>query len=207
VHRLRSFWEAITAPTMLWPNATGALATWQRWTGAVMAVAFGQPGFFSPSPQTWRPCDKRVSYYSTTALKTTLERLVDFDRINAGREVRLSVGAVNVETADFAYFGSRDMTICPEHIMASGALPPGFPPIKIDGEEYWDGGLVSNTPLQYMVDYFPRYSRVIRRGRVIDRRLSMRCTSAIRSSAIPAAPVWQRICCGNGTTLDTRSTS
>src|SRR6516162_414360 len=84
VDRLRSFWEAITAPTMLWPNAAGALATWQRWTGAVMAVAFGQPGFFSPNAQTWLPSE-RVSFYSTSALKATLERLVDFDRINDGK--------------------------------------------------------------------------------------------------------------------------
>jgi NTE family protein len=160
VDRLRSFWEAITAPTMLWPNATGALATWQRWTGAVFAVVFGQPGFFSPNPQTWPPSE-RVSFYSTSALKATLERLVDFDRINAGREVRLSVGAVNVETGQFVYFDSREMKIGPEHVMASGALPPGFPPIEVDGEEYWDGGLVSNTPLQYMVDFVPRDSRVI----------------------------------------------
>jgi NTE family protein len=160
VYRLRSFWEAITAPTMLWPNATGPLATWQRWTGAVLAVAFGQPGFFSPNPQTW-PLSERVSFYSTSALKATLERLVDFDRINAGKEMRLSVGAVNIETGQFAYFDSREIKIGPEHVMASGALPPGFPPIEVDGEEYWDGGLVSNTPLQYMVDYFPRDSRVI----------------------------------------------
>jgi NTE family protein len=160
VHRLRSFWEAITAPTMLWPNATGTLATWQRWTGAVMAVAFGQPGFFSPNPQTWYPSEL-VSYYSTKALKATLERLVDFDRINAGKEMRLSVGAVDVETGGFAYFDSREMAIGPEHVMASGALPPGFPPIEIGGKAYWDGGLVSNTPLQYMVDYLPRHSRII----------------------------------------------
>src|SRR5579863_8975412 len=79
VHRLRSFWEEITAPTQLWPRTTGALATWQRWTSAVTTMAFGQPGFFSPSSPTWGPSDKRVSYYSTSALKSTLERLVDFD--------------------------------------------------------------------------------------------------------------------------------
>ena len=161
VHRLRSFWEEITAPTMLWPQATGVLAAGQRWTSAVMALAFGQPGFFSPYPQAWYPSNKRVSYYSTSALKATIERLVDFDRINAGKEMRLSVGAVNVETGDFSYFDSREMAIRPEHIMASGALPPGFPPIEIDGEQYWDGGLFSNTPLQYMADYYPRRSRVI----------------------------------------------
>jgi NTE family protein len=161
VHRLRSFWEEITAPTVLWPQATGALAVWQRWTSAVMAIAFGQPGFFSPHLQTWTACDERLSYYSTSALRGTLERLVDFDRINAGKEIRLSVGAVNIETGDFAYFDSREMTISPEHVMASGALPPGFPPIEIEGELFWDGGLFSNTPLQYMVDYYPRRSRVI----------------------------------------------
>ena len=160
VRRLRSFWEEITAPTMLWPQATGPLAAWQRWTSAAIAIAFGQPGFFSPYPPTWR-CDQRLSYYSTSALKATLEGLVDFDRINAGNEMRLSVGAVNVETGAFSYFDSGEMTIGPEHVMASGALPPGFPPIGIDGEEYWDGGLFSNTPLQYMVDYYPRRSRVI----------------------------------------------
>jgi NTE family protein len=106
VDRLRNFWEGITAPTLLWPHATGALAAWQRWTSAVMAIALGQPGFFRPYPQTWYQTDKRLSYYSTSALKATLERLVDFDRINTGKEMRLSVGAVNVETGDFAYFDS-----------------------------------------------------------------------------------------------------
>ena len=161
VHRLRSFWQDITAPTLLWPQATGTLASWQRWAGAAMAAAFGQPGFFSPCPPAWGPSDQRVSYYSTSALKATLERLVDFDRINAGKGMRLSVGAVNVTSGDFAYFDSAEMTIRPEHVMASGSLPPGFPPIEIDGEQYWDGGLFSNTPLQYMVDYYPRRSRVI----------------------------------------------
>jgi NTE family protein len=161
VHRLRSFWEEITAPTKLWPRTTGALATWQRCTSAAMAVLFGQPGFFSPGPLAVGPFDKRVSHYSTSALKATLERLVDFDRINSAKEMRLSVGAVNVKSGHFTYFDSREMTIRPEHVMASGALPPGFPPVEIDGEEYWDGGLFSNTPLQYMVDYLPRRSRVI----------------------------------------------
>jgi NTE family protein len=161
VDRLRSFWEEITAPTMLWPQSTGALAAWQRWTSAVMAIAFGQPGFFSPQPQTWVPPDDRVSFYSTSALRGTLERLVDFDRINAGKEIRLSVGAVDVETGDFNYFDSREMAISADHVMASGALPPGFPPIEIEGKLYWDGGLFSNTPLQFMVDYYPRRSRVI----------------------------------------------
>jgi len=75
--------------------------------------------------------------------------------------MRLSVGAVNVRTGHFAYFDSEEITIRPEHIMASGALPPGFPPVEIDGEQYWDGGLLSNTPLQHMIDYYPRRSRLV----------------------------------------------
>jgi NTE family protein len=159
VARLCSFWEEITAPTMLWPRTTGPLAACQRWASAMMAVAFGQPGFFAPQAQF--PPDKRLSYYTTSALKHTLERLVDFDRINAGKEMRLSVGAVNLANCDFVYFDSGEGPIGPEHVMASGALPPGFPPIEVDGELYWDGGLFSNTPLQYMVDYSPRRSRLI----------------------------------------------
>jgi NTE family protein len=125
------------------------------------ALVFGQPGFFAPRTlQYWFSSDKFVSYYDTSALKKTLERLVDFDRINNARDMRLSVGAVNVRTGQFAYFDSASITIRPEHIMASGALPPGFPPIEIDGEHYWDGGLFSNTPLGYVLDNSPRRSRL-----------------------------------------------
>jgi NTE family protein len=163
VPRLRRFWEEITATTMLWPSAPdGPLATWQNRASALTAAMFGQPGFFTPRPpHDWFSSDKCVSYYKTSALKETLERLVDFDRINDARGTRLSLGAVNVRTGHFAYFDSEKITIRPEHVMASGALPPGFPPVEIDGEQYWDGGLFSNTPLQYMVDYYPRRSRLI----------------------------------------------
>jgi len=162
VERLRSFWDEITAPTQLWPQTTGPLAVGQRWASEMMALAFGQPGFFAPSPpRSWFPPDRRLSYYTTSALEATLERLVDFDRINAVKEMRLSVGTVDLETSDFIYFDSAKMKLGPAHIMASGALPPGFPPVEIDGRQYWDGGLFSNTPLQYMVDYSPRRSRVI----------------------------------------------
>jgi NTE family protein len=97
-----------------------------------------------------------TSFYDTGALKRTLERLVDFDLLNAGA-VRFSVGAVNVRTGNFVYFDNTTRAIRPEHVMASGALPPGFPAIEIDGEYYWDGGLVSNTPLQWVVEGRPRY--------------------------------------------------
>src|SRR4029453_18725667 len=87
----------------------------------------------------------------TSALKSTLERLVYFDRINAG-ETRFSVGAVNVTTGNFVYFDNSTHQIRPEHVMASGALPPGLPAVEIEGEPYWDGGLVSNTPLQWVLE-------------------------------------------------------
>jgi len=163
VQRLRNFWEDITATTKMWRSApTGPLAAWQHRASALTTVMFGQPGFFAPRPpQDWFSPDNCVSYYITSALKGTLERLVDFDRINKARDMRLSVGAVNVRTAHFAYFDSEKIAIRPEHGMASGALPPGFPPVEIDGEQYWDGGLFSNTPLQYMVDYSPRRSRLM----------------------------------------------
>ena len=162
VKRLRSFWEEITAHTSLWPSALGgSLAVWQQKTSALTALMFGQPGFFTPrTSQDWFSPGKLLSYYDTSVLKGTLERLVDFDRINNAEDMRLSVGAVNVRTGQFSYFDSADMTIRPEHIMASGALPPGFPPVEIDGEHYWDGGLFSNTPLQYVLDYSPRRSRL-----------------------------------------------
>jgi NTE family protein len=162
VERLRSFWEGVTTPTARWPSGlSGTLATWQRHAGGLAALMFGQPGFFAPRAlPEWFAKQLPVSYYSTAALKTTLERLVDFDRINHAKETRISVGAVNVHTGRFAYFDSAEIVIRPEHVMASGALPPGFPPIEIDGEHYWDGGLVSNTPLQYVLDYSPRRSRL-----------------------------------------------
>ena len=160
--RLRSFWDEITAHTSLWPSALGGpLAVWQQKSSALTALMFGQPGFFTPRTlQDWLSPGTLVSYYDTSALKGTLERLVDFDRINNAKDVRLSVGAVNVRTGKFAYFDSATITIRPEHVMASGALPPGFPPVEIDGEHYWDGGLYSNTPLQYVLDYLPRRSRL-----------------------------------------------
>ncbi|MFI5021550.1 MAG: DUF3734 domain-containing protein [Alphaproteobacteria bacterium] len=162
VARLRSFWQEVTAPTAWWPSSlSGPLAIWQRKASALSALMFGQPGFFAPrGPQDWSLREKPTSYYNTDALKCTLERLVDFDRINNAREMRFSVGAVNVCTGRFAYFDSEEITIRPEHVMASSALPPGFPAVEIDGEHYWDGGLVSNTPLQYVLDYYPRRSRL-----------------------------------------------
>jgi NTE family protein len=162
VARLRHFWTEITAPTALWPPAVpGPFAALLQRASALTALLSGQPGFFAPRDvREWFAYEKPISYYDTTRLKGTLERLVDFDRINRTKEVRFSVSAVNIRTGRFAHFDSAEMIIRPEHVLASGALPPGFPPIEIDGEYYWDGGLVSNTPLQYVLDYYPRRSRL-----------------------------------------------
>ena len=159
VERLKDFWEGITAPSSLWPILSSAVGDHRR-ASSLNALMFGQPGFFSPHPPLhWVLGAASTSYYDTAALKQTLEQLVDFDRINSG-EIRFSVGAVNVRTGNFAYFDNAHITIRPEHVMASGALPPGFPAVEIDGEFYWDGGLVSNTPLQYVIEYIPRRSRL-----------------------------------------------
>jgi NTE family protein len=160
VERLRAFWEGITAPSSPWPFLSGALAGDPRRTSSFNSLVFGQAGFFAPHPaMDWLFGPAPTSFYDTSALKTTLEQLVDFDRINA-REIRFSVGAVNVRTGNFAYFDNAELTIRPEHVMASGALPPGFPAVEIDGEHYWDGGLVSNTPLRYVLERIPRRSRL-----------------------------------------------
>lgn len=167
VARLRDFWEGITATSATWPNASwpsafgGPWGSWHQQVSALTALMFGQPGFFAPrKTHEWFLPHRSVSYYDTSALKDTLTRLVDFDRINMDKDIRLSVGAVNVRTGHFAYFDSETTLIAPEHVMASGALPPGFPPVEIDGEYYWDGGLYSNTPLQYVLDFSPRRSRL-----------------------------------------------
>ena len=159
VERLRQFWEQVSSTSANWLDLPQKV--WQdamRRTAAMAALVLGQPGFFRPNVwRCWTTGAPLTSYYDTSYLNATLERLVDFDRINA-RDVRFCVGAVNVRTGNYAYFDNVRQTIRPEHVMASGALPPGFPPIEIEGEFYWDGGLVSNTPLRYILETLPRRS-------------------------------------------------
>ena len=156
VAQLREFWEMVSSalPTPLLGGTAHAREGLNE-ASASQVMLFGVPGFFAPRfpPAPFQPRGslEAISYYDTAPLRQTLERLVDFDRINAGG-VRLSVGAVNVRTGNFEYFDSGKQPLDARHIMASGALPPGFAPVEIDGEHYWDGGLVSNTPLQYVLD-------------------------------------------------------
>jgi NTE family protein len=164
VDKLRAFWECVTAnPFWDWSERlllakSDAVQQWQNQMSALLALAGGASGFFTPRfPAPWLHPPGTVeatSTYDTNCLKATLEQLIDFDRINANR-MRLSVGAVNVRSGNFVSFDTATRTIGPEHIMASAALPPGFPAVEIEGEHYWDGGLVSNTPLQWVVDSLP----------------------------------------------------
>ncbi len=157
VRKLRAFWDGVSHELLYRLDVGNGFARRAfNETSAAWAATFGIPGFFTPRLPTplpeWPNELDRLSFYDTTPLRQTLLDLVDFDRINHG-ETRFSVGAVNMMTGNFAYFDNdADRNIGPEHIMASGALPPGFPPVQIDGEWYWDGGLVSNTPLQYVLD-------------------------------------------------------
>lgn len=161
VARLREFWELVSQPHdggwgSLWTDLlNGDMArSWVNQLAAGQIMAKGVPGFFKPRvpPPFLTPAGLpgATSWYDTAALKPTLERLVDFDRINA-RTMRFSVGAVNVRTGNFAYFDNETDIIGPQHIMASGALPPAFDAVEIEGEFYWDGGLVSNTPLDWVL--------------------------------------------------------
>jgi len=163
VDRLREFWHLVSSgPAQRLPSWLGDRATQNQWS-ATMASLVGIPGFFEPrySPTLLMGgAAPLLSYYDTSPLKATLERLIDFDRINAC-EARFSVGAVNVRTGNSVYFDNRRQRIGPEHIMASGALPPGFAPVHIDGDDYWDGGIVSNTPLQYVLDTHPRSEALV----------------------------------------------
>lgn len=154
--RLRAFWERITERKIWHYTPDGDLFRQMRnATSTWMTMAQGQPGFFSPHPVSpWASlagANSATSHYDTAPLRETLAELVDFDRINAG-PVRFAVGAVNVLTGNFTYFDSAEEQIAPEHVMASGALPPALPMVKIGTDHYWDGGIVSNTPLQHLLD-------------------------------------------------------
>jgi NTE family protein len=177
VAQLRGFWEHICRQPW-WPSApqpvdgrqlAGALPdAWRTVVDsleAARALFEGQNGFFVPRP--WYALGPAsagphtASFYDTRPLRDTLERFADFERINRPQELRVSVGAVNVRSGNFLYFDNTERTLRPEHFMASGALPPGFPAVEVDGEFYWDGGLVSNTPLQHVLDAEPRQDALI----------------------------------------------
>jgi NTE family protein len=170
VARLKEFWEQSSAPVPWNPILKSERGrTVFNEASAALIATFGVPGFFTPrippAPLWPQGSPQSLSYYDTAPLRKTLERLVDFDRIN-DLKTRLSVGAVGVTSGNFCYFDNVEFKklgkkIGPEHIMASGALPPGFPSVEIEGEHYWDGGIASNTPLDYVLDEEPRRNLLI----------------------------------------------
>jgi NTE family protein len=181
VQKLREFWETICRPPsaaahamssamdMFAPGATGmmdmARSATEKMFGSMAAMRTmleGQQGFFTPRPfAPGMGSPANTSFYETSAIISTLERLADFDRINQSGEMRVSVGATNVRTGNFVYFDNTETKLTPQHFLASGALPPGFPAVEIDGEFYWDGGCVSNTPLEYILNCRPHHDTLI----------------------------------------------
>ncbi|TVV72560.1 DUF3734 domain-containing protein [Sphingomonas solaris] len=157
--RLRAVWDGVTnsLPSVpIWPGDRMREAV-HMWSAA-WVMAAGVPGFFSPRliPPMLAPAGsmEALSFYDSTPLVATLDALIDWDLLNDG-PMRLSVGAVELESGNFHYFDTRNERIDARHIMASGALPPGLPPVEIDGKLWWDGGLVSNTPLSHVLDTQP----------------------------------------------------
>jgi predicted acylesterase/phospholipase RssA len=202
VERLRQFWEAVSTPPLGVPYLpliniqNESIHRFVNQTRALGILLFGAPDFFTPRfppPGMWG--DSRLdalSYCDVAPLKATLKRLVDFDRINAGG-TRLSVGAVNVRTGNFTYFDTTTHRIGPAHIIASGSLPPGFPATEVDGEYYWDGGIVSNTHCNGCLIADRAATRWRSRSISGAQRASCRetwlaSTCARRRSGFPAAP-------------------
>lgn len=156
VERLRAFWDLATSWLPSFPILPDDYVREfvHEWSAGFVALA-GVPGFFGPRflpPAFAAPgTPAALSFYDVTPLQATLDELIDWDLANDG-PVRLSVGAVDVESGNFRYFDTTEERLDARHVMASGALPPGLPPVEIDGRWYWDGGLVSNTPLQHVLD-------------------------------------------------------
>ncbi len=166
VERLREFWDRVSSSMpLIAPIELDPLRISLNRFSAATAATLGVPGFFVPRvpPALLAPdgTPEALSIYDTSPLRGTLQELVDFDLLNSEDSVRLSVGAVDVHTGNSVYFDNQDLALGPEHVMASGSLPPGFPPTVIDGTHYWDGGLVSNSPLMYVFDVSPRINALI----------------------------------------------
>jgi NTE family protein len=161
--RLHEFWSRVQRAHRwdLRSVLPGFADKWSYWT----TLTHGIPGFFTPNPLAhagdFYPLGAdHAGYYSTAPLEATLSELVDFSLINSGNP-RLTVGAAHVRTSQMTYFDSRRCELDVEHIMASGALPPAFPAVRVNGELYWDGGILSNTPTEVVFDDSPRRDSLI----------------------------------------------
>lgn len=167
VAKMKAFWAHICRQEPAWPWSPPqieAYSQFHHWLGVWSAVWLGQPNFFKPrlnNPFFARAgSPEAVSYCDQTQMRESLLKFVDFDLINSGA-VRLFIGAVKVSTGEMVYFDNAVDTITPDHIMASGALPPGFAGVEIDGELYWDGGCASNSPIDPVLDAYPNDNMTI----------------------------------------------
>jgi NTE family protein len=165
LERLNTFWTRITERKIWHYTPDGDIFRVARNVASSwMTLTQGQPGFFAPrTPSPWfslAGSQSATSFYDSSPLAETLKELVDFSLIN-DRAVRFSVGAVNVLSGNFVYFDNAHETIGPEHVMASGALPPALPMVKIGTDHFWDGGIVSNTPLQHLLDQEDKLNTLI----------------------------------------------
>ena len=163
VERLNAFWQHVEKPATI-PGPFDWLGMGNLMSN-MTTVMNGIPAFFEPNLAALRGSRANVgvekaSYYSTEPLRQTLAELVDFKSLQGGA-TRLTVGAVNACSGAMRYFDSRNESLCVEHVMASGALPPAFPAVRIDGEPYWDGGIYSNTPIEAVLDDRPRRDALI----------------------------------------------
>ena len=162
VEKLCDFWSRVQNDHLIPQGLPSWIASAAR---NYRAITAGVPSFFTPNPMAFLSPHNRLGaeaagYYSVDPLRRTLEELVDLDQLNNGG-TRITVGASSVRTAEMRYFDSRDMPLRIEHVLASGALPPGFPPVRIDGELYWDGGILSNTPVEVVFDDNPRKNSLV----------------------------------------------
>lgn len=160
--RLKEFWRRIShADSIDMSRVPDYVRKFNTWFSAMDVTVRGVPGFFAP--RLFSPfyfglpvAPEDASFYSTSPLADTLRDLVDFDYLNSGLGMRLTVNALKVTCGELAHFDNQKLPLNIDHIMACGALPPGFPPVRIDGELYWDGGLYSNTPLETVLEDEPR---------------------------------------------------
>jgi len=161
--RLKTFWRRVE-----WKEFAPLLSPWApaaHWWGNVATLFAGLPNFFKPEPRAFfHPRfalgPESAGYYSTEALNATLSDLVDTTQLNSGAP-RITVGAANVKTGDMRYFDSRNCRIDLRHVLASGALPPAFPAVRVDEDLYWDGGILSNTPVEAVFDDNPRRNSLV----------------------------------------------
>jgi NTE family protein len=162
LEKLCEFWSRVQNDQFVPGGLPAWLTTVMRNS---LAITGGVPSFFVPNPLAFLSPHEQLAaeaagYYSVGPLRRTLEELIDFDQLNNGG-TRITVGASSVRTAEMRYFDSREMPLSVDHILASGALPPGFPPVRIDGELYWDGGILSNTPVEVVFDDNPRRDSLV----------------------------------------------